>query len=227
MQPELRRLHMRALRLNDSKAASELLRRAVEVLEYLNPILLKNPKLLAHDLQKLLAVPVLISFRPQDGYYHQTLIRHLKELHVGSKTGIACNERARWKSSGVVGSLATLIWEVAEALRSKSIHPIRGDLSSIVLLVETTHPQIKHAAQSLPAFSHKTVDAWIEKVCLPILFLLRSDLTPSKQGRRKGNDRERINPNAKRLRDKVVARLREMVARPGNKWHSVPPRASN
>jgi hypothetical protein len=221
MQPELRRLYMRALRLNDSKAASELLRRAVEVLEYLNPILLKKPKLLANDLQRLLAVPVLISFRPQDGYYHQTLIKHLKELHVGSKTGIACDERARWKWSGVVGSLATLIWEVAEALRSKSIHPIRGDLSSIVLLIETKDPHIKHAAQSLHAFSHRTVDAWIDEVCLPILYLLRSDLIPSKQGRRKRSDPKRTNSSAKKLRDKIY-----LEARGSRECHLSPGRAA-
>jgi hypothetical protein len=229
MEPDLRRLCMRALRLNDSKAANELLRRAIEVQEYLTPILLEKPQLLADELKQLFTVPVpvLLAFRPSHPLYYKKVIKHLRKLKVGAKTGVACDEYARWQSSGSAGSLAALLYNTVDALRSSHVQPLRGDLRGIVRLIEIERPQIKNAARSLPPFGHDTVDRWIKEACLPILYLLRPNLKPARQGRRKHNDPERANPSAKKLRDKIVARIREMVAHPGNKWHSKPPHGAS
>jgi hypothetical protein len=220
--PELERLMRRALSLNDDKAskevakesAKELLRRATEILEYLGPVLMDAPHLLADEAMKRFDMPSLIALHRGHRYYYKRVLDRLRELNLGSETGVACRDRANWKSTGNTGALAVTLYNTVKALRTNSTPQADNVTKAFVLYIRKCHPSIATTASGLQEFGADSVDDWIEQGCLPVLYALMPKLQPMKRGRRKQTDKERADPLAKRKRDAIVQRIRDMVSRP-------------
>jgi hypothetical protein len=210
----LERLQQRALLLNDRDAARELLLRASEILQRFGPVLVDAPELLAEDAVTRLDMPVPLALSRSHRYYYKRIIHRLHKLKLGSKTGIACHERANWKSAGSVGAWAVLLYNIVEALRTNGATP-DPTTEAFVLQVKRDHRSIAEAASRLPKFGPESVEDWIKTACSPILYIFRLDLKPAKRGKRKRTDQERADPRAKRERDAIVQRIRAMVAGPG------------
>jgi len=213
---ELERLGKKALYLEAEQArpaAEELVKRAIEVLRHLGPVLMHRPDLLKGKAVKRFDMPVLIALSRSHRYYYKRVLHQLRGLKIGSQTGIAWSERANWKSEGSTGRWALILYHVAEMLRTND-PPGDHEIETYALEIRTKHPYILEDARKLEAFGPDSVDAWIKKVCLPVLYVLRPDLRLAKRGRRKRKDKERADPRVKKQRDAIVARIRAVVENP-------------
>jgi hypothetical protein len=140
----LERLQQRALLLNDSDAASEVLQR-------FGPVLMDAPELLTEDAVIRLDMPVPVSLSRSHKYYYKRIINRLHKLKLGSKTGIACHKRANWKSAGGVGVWAVLLYNIVETLRASGRAP-DYTTEAFALQIKRDHPNILKAASRLPKF---------------------------------------------------------------------------
>jgi hypothetical protein len=217
---ELERFQKQALLLDDHEAAKELLRRATEVQQYLGPVLMDAPHLLSEEAVKRLEMPALVALSRGHRYYYKRVLNQLRELKLGSETGIACHERANWKSEGMTGAWAVGLYNTVEALRTKSTPEGDHVIEAFVRWIRMDHPTIAEDALTLEPFGRRTVEEWIKKVCSPVLYVFRPELRPAKRGKRKRTDKERADPHAKRQRDAILQRIREMAAGPdkGHSW---------
>jgi hypothetical protein len=218
----LERLLQRALFLNGKPArhaAGKLLAMALEVQDYLGPVLMTAPHLLKNEASNLFAFPVLIALSRGHEYYYQRVLKQVRKLNLGSKTGIASHARANWKSEGETGTWAVALYNTVQALRTGS-EPRSYVIKAYVRHIRMHHPTIATNAAELPPFGPDSVDEWINKACSPVLYVFRPKLRPAKRGMRKHTDKERADPRAKRQRDAIVQRIREMVAGPdkGHSW---------
>jgi hypothetical protein len=214
---ELERLKKKALNLETEQAkpaAQELLKRAIEVMQHLGPVLMDRPDLLRDDVVKRFEMPVLMALHRGHRYYYKRVLNKLRALKLGSKTGIACRERANWKSTGDTGGLAVTLYNTVKALRTNSSLQADNVTKAFVLYIRKYHPAIATAAAGLPEFGAGSVDKWIEKGCSPVLYALMPKLQPMTRGKRKRTDLERADPRAKRQRDAIVQRIRAMAAGP-------------
>jgi len=212
-EPKLAGLKQRALLLDDRGAAKELLRRADEVLQHFGPVLMDKPHLLAAAAPGRLDFPAPVALSRSHRYYYKRVIDRLHGLKLGCKTGIACHKRANWKGTGSIGQWAVLLWNIVEALRTKSTVP-DPTTQAFVLDILRTYPEIAKASCRLSRFGPDSVDDWIRNACSPILYIYRPNLQPVKRGKRKRTDKKRADPGAKRGRDAIVQRIRAMVAGP-------------
>ena len=212
-QPKLAGLKQRALLLDDRGAAKELLRRADEILQHFGPVLMDKPHLLAAVAPGRLDFPAPVALSRSHRYYYKRVIDRLHGLKLGCKTGIACHKRANWKGTGSIGEWAILLHNIVEALRTNGTAPDHTT-GAFVVDIRRNHSDIAEAASRLSGFRPDSVDDWIKRACLPILYLYRPNLKPAKRGKRKRRDKQRADPRAKRERDAIVQRIRAMVAVP-------------
>jgi hypothetical protein len=212
----LERLRQRALLLDGKparQAASELLALALEVQNNLGPVFMNAPHLLRNEASQLFAFPVLVSLSRGHQYYYRRVLNQVKKLKLGSKTGIACHERANWKSDGEAGTSAVTLYNIVQALRTKSSAPDHLT-KAYLLVIQKDHTGIAQNASALPPLSRSSVDCWVQ-TCLQILYIFRPSLTPRKQGRcRKGVCLSAMTRKAKDQRKAISARIRDMAARP-------------
>lgn len=154
------------------------------------------------------------------GAWAVALVNITDALRTTGKTG-AKPERRRfgWLEPKRSAPLPLLSDHVIEAyvLEIRMLDPedrskATAEEKARVRQLNQTKIKIVNDAKRLKRFGPDTVEDWIKKVCLPVLFVLRPELRPAQRGKRKQSDKKRTDPRVRRKRDAIVARIREMVA---------------
>lgn len=214
---DLERLKQRAILLLDREAANELLGQATEAVRHFVPILLAHPELLADAAALRFDMPVLIALSRSHRHYHKRILDCVRISTLGSKTGVACGERANWKSDNPVGAWAVDLYNTVLGLRSGDTPNSNPLVTLYITVIKARHPEIVSEARSLPATSKP--DEWTP-VCAKILYVLRPELQPMPRGKRKAGDIRRADPRLRKERNAILARIRSMAAGPdkGHTW---------